>query len=80
MAYGEHTDEDRRRAREMEQLHFDWSGQQIAAGMDGPVPPGRRSPSDYNQHVPDLESSGAAQDEFHTRAREIMGLPPLEAS
>lgn len=79
MAYGEYTDEDRRRAREMEQLHFEWSGEQITAGVDGPVPPGRKSPSDYNQHVPDLEADGAALDEFHNRARQIMGLPAQEA-
>lgn len=77
--YVEPTEEDRQRARDLHAWHDDWSGQQIAAGVDGPVPPGRKSPSDYNQHVPDLEASGSAQDEFHDRAREIMGMAPLEA-
>lgn len=67
----------RQRAGAMWDLHQEWSGQQIAAGVDGPVPPGRKDGSDYNQHVPDLEASGSALDAFHTRARQIHGLPPL---
>lgn len=67
----------RQRARDLSAWHDEWSGQQIADGVDGPVPDDRPDPSDYNQHYPDMEADGAAQDEFHTRARQIMGLPPL---
>ncbi len=74
MAYGVFTDEDRRRARELQEWHDEWSE---STGVDGPVPAGRTSPSDFNQHVPVLEAGGSAQDEFHTRAREIMGLAAL---
>lgn len=67
----------RQRGRALWDLHYEWSGRQIAAGVDGPVPDGRKPGSDYNQHFPDMEASGEAQDEFFARAREIMGLPPL---
>lgn len=68
----------RTRGRALQAWYDEWAGRQIAAGVDGPVPPGRRDPSDYNQHVPDLESDGDAMDEFHSTARVIMGLPPLD--
>lgn len=64
------------RQRELAAWHAEWSARQIAAGVDGPVPPDRKDPSDYNLHVPDLDASAAAQDQFHRRARVIMGLPP----
>lgn len=67
----------RARQRALYEWHLEWAAEQVAAGVDGPVPAGRTDPSDYNQHVPDLESDGPAMDRFHTRAREIMGLPPL---
>lgn len=68
-------DETRRiRSRAMLALHQEWAAKQIAAGVDGPVPPGRKDPSDYNEHFPDLEASGEAMDEFHDRARKIMGI------
>lgn len=63
-----------RRQQALYDLHQEWCARQVAAGVDGPVPPDRKDGSDYNQHVPDLESDGAAMDEFHTRAREIMGI------
>jgi hypothetical protein len=69
----------RERGRALWDLHYEWSGEQIAAGVDGPVPSGRKPGSDYNQHVPDLEASGQAMDEFHNAARKIMGLEPLTA-
>lgn len=64
----------RARQRALFAWHDEWSGEQIAAGVDGPVPPGRKQPSDYNQHVPDIEAPGAEQDRFHDRAKQIMGL------
>lgn len=62
------------RQRALYDWHQEWSGEQIAAGVDGPVPAGRKDPSDYNQHVPDLEAAPAALDRFHNRAHQIMGL------
>lgn len=42
--------------------HDAFVDEQLAAGLDGPVPPGRKSPSDYNVHVPTMEADGAALD------------------
>lgn len=64
--------ERRRRSRALQELHAEWADEQIAAGVDGPVPPGRPDPSDYNQHVPDLEAPAAAQDEFWAAADGIL--------
>jgi hypothetical protein len=64
-------------ARAITKLHTAWCREQVAEGVDGPVPPGRKAGSDYNQHVPDLEASGADMDAYHDRVREILGLPPL---
>lgn len=61
----------------LSEWHTAWTLRQVAAGVDGPVPEGRKDPSDYNEHVPELEAGAAALDVFHARAREIMGLPPL---
>lgn len=69
--------EQARRQTAMHDWHMEWSARQLDAGVDGPVPDGRKDGSDYNQHVPDLEADGEALDEYHTRARQIMGLPPL---
>lgn len=66
----------RERSRALNAAHTAWALGQVAAGVDGPTPADRpnRDESDYNQHVPDLEASGAAEDAFHERARAIMGL------
>lgn len=64
----------RARSSALYDAHTAWALKQVAAGVDGPAPPGAPAGSDYNQHVPDLEASGAAQDEFHEQARRIMGL------
>lgn len=64
--------ERRARAAAIQAAHDGWAAEQIAAGVDGPVPPGRRDPSDYNQHVPDLESSGAAEDDFARRVAQAL--------
>jgi hypothetical protein len=66
-------EEQRRRGRALYDAFYDWSGQQIAAGIDGSVPPGRKQGSDYNQHVPEMEASGEAMDEFAAEAGRIMG-------
>lgn len=58
------VEERRRRSRALQALHADWAARQIAAGVDGPTPPGRKTPSDYNQHVPDLQADGVALDEL----------------
>lgn len=57
-------DEARAQSRAIQAVHAEWVAGQIAAGVDGPTPTGRPSPSDYNQHVPDLEAPGDAEDAF----------------
>lgn len=47
--------------------HEEWVAEQIAAGVDGPVPDDRPAGSDYNQHVPDLEATGEALDDLADR-------------
>lgn len=64
--------ERRRRARAIRALDAEWTAAQVAAGVDGPTPDDRPSPSDYNQHVPQLEASGAALDEYFDRLDEIL--------
>jgi hypothetical protein len=68
-------EERRRRGNALQQLHYDWATGQADAGVDGPVPPGRKDPSDYNQHVPDLEADGTALDEFFAGVDRIIGQP-----
>jgi hypothetical protein len=60
--------------RRLAEWHQQWLAAQVAAGVDGPVPDGRRKGSDYNVHVADLEASASAEDEYHARARAIMGI------
>jgi hypothetical protein len=55
------------------EAHLVWALQQIAAGVDGPAPEGSPDPTDYNQHVPDLEASGEAEDAFAAQVAAIMG-------
>ncbi len=62
----------------IEMLHNAFVRVQVAKGVDGPVPEGRPVPSDYNQHVPDLESSGNDWDAYDAEVRKILGLAPLE--
>lgn len=66
-------DEQRRRSQAIQELDAEWTAQQIAAGVDGPVPDDRKDGSDYNQHVPALEANGAALDEYFARLDEILG-------
>lgn len=65
------------RSRALNAWHTRWALEQIAKGVDGPAPEGSPTPTDYNQHYPDMEADGAAEDAYDRRAREIMGLPPL---
>lgn len=62
------------RLRALAAWHTEWSAAQVAAGADGPVPASRPEPSDWNLHVPDLRAPAEAEDKFHTRARQIMGV------
>lgn len=55
------------------EAHTAWALQQIAQGVDSPAPPGSPDPTDYNQHAPDMEASGAAMDEYAARVAAIMG-------
>lgn len=63
-----------RRQRALAEWSREWVEGQVAAGVDGPVPAERPEPSDYNLHVPDMDADADAQDEFHERARKIMGI------
>lgn len=59
------SDEERRaQSRAIQTAHAEWVAQQLADGIDGPTPADRPEPSDYNQHVPDLEAPPAAEDQF----------------
>jgi hypothetical protein len=48
-------------------VYSGWVKKQLVAGVDGPVPAGRRDGSDYNQHVPLMEADGAAMDDLFRR-------------
>ena len=48
------------------------AARQIADGVDGPTPDDRPDPSDWNVHVPDLEASAEAEDEFGRRMAQIL--------
>lgn len=65
-----------RRARlvELGKLHRTWvTGAEKTADFN---PEGRPDGSDYNQHNADLDATGAREDDFHRRARTLMGLDP----
>jgi hypothetical protein len=62
----------RARSRALAAAHTDWVAGQLAAGVDGPTPDDRTEPSDYNQHVPDLEASGEALDDLADRIRRAL--------
>jgi hypothetical protein len=64
------------RQRALASWHDEWFRGQVRAGVDPSTPDDRPRPSDYNLHGPDLDASGDAQDLFHERAREIMGIAP----
>jgi hypothetical protein len=60
-------EERRRRSLAVGEAFDKWNREQIAAGLDGPVPAGRPDGSDYNQHVPLMEASAAAMDDLQHR-------------
>jgi hypothetical protein len=61
-----------RRSRAIQAVHAQWAAEQIAKGVDGPVPPGRPDGSDYNQHFPDMEASPEDEDDFWRRVNEAL--------
>ncbi|WP_091453193.1 hypothetical protein [Micromonospora inyonensis] len=64
--------ERRRRLVALGDWHREWADKQdTAAAFD---PSGRPPGSDYNQHHVDVDATGPAQDEYHTKARKIMGI------
>lgn len=66
------------RQRKLLEWNQQWTAQQLKRGVDGPVPDGRPGGSDWNQHVPIMESSGPAQDAYFARASAIMAMGPAE--
>lgn len=64
-----------RRLRELGEWHDEWAATHGAsAGFHPDQHP--KPGSDYNQHHVDLDATPEAEDAFHARARQIMGLPP----
>lgn len=68
-------DVQRARSLAIQAVHAEWVAEQLAAGVDGPVPDDRPAGSDYNQHVPDLEADGAAQDDLFGRIDAALATP-----
>lgn len=74
------TDQQIRDARQrlLSAWNRQWTARQIKRGVDGPVPAGRKNPSDYNVEYPAMESSGAAQDLYFARGNAIMKMTAAE--
>lgn len=64
----------RTRSRVIAAVNHGWVEDMLALGLDGPVPPGRPRPSDWNQHVPEIEADGAAWDDFVAQVNEALGI------
>lgn len=60
------------RLRALAAMHDEWVERHLADADFAPE--GRPTPSDYNLHFLDVNPPSAAEDEFHRRARRIMGL------
>lgn len=73
MAYGVFTEEDRTRARDLQQAHLRFVLAQVKAGNNPATPAGRPDPSDYNVHGAELEASPEAQQRYYDRLAKIMG-------
>lgn len=58
----------RRRLKELAEWHSQWVDRNLAST------PFDQAPEDYNVHYVDMSASARAEDEFQTRAREIMGI------
>src|SRR3954471_2439419 len=80
MAYGVFTDEDRQRAREIQDLHARFVTRQVATGNDSAVPAGRPDPSDFNVSAPDMLADGTDLDRYFAAADRIMGVITLTAA
>lgn len=80
MAYGVFTDEDRQRAREIQDLHARFVTRQVAKGNDSAVPAGRPDPSDFNVNAPDMLADGTDLDRYFAAADRIMGVTTLTAA
>jgi hypothetical protein len=63
-----------RRLAELADWHFEWVQRKLNQKLEF-EPGGRRRGSDYNQHFVDMDND---DDEFHARAREIMGIADSE--
>ncbi|MFJ8815437.1 hypothetical protein [Amycolatopsis thermoflava] len=64
----------RRRLNELADLHQEWVQRNLARSEFDRGRARAKSPSDYNLHFLDVNPPADAEDEFHARAREIMGL------
>lgn len=69
------SDDRLRRLRELAAWHAEWAA--TWADLAGFHPGEHPKPSsDYNLHHVDLDAPPEALDEYHRRAREIMGIDP----
>jgi hypothetical protein len=64
--------ERQRQLAELADWHREWASRHEGDAAGSFAPDGRGA--DYNQHNVDLDVSSAAEDEFHARARQIMGV------
>ncbi|WP_204057368.1 hypothetical protein [Microbispora corallina] len=55
-------------------VHAEWEREHLAEAEFHPE--GRKAGSDYQQHYLDVNPPVEAEDEFHRRARQAMGLSP----
>jgi hypothetical protein len=62
----------RRRQNALAAWHDRWSAQHTESAPF--TAEGHPAGSDYNQHHIDVEADGEAEDQFHRRARRIMGV------
>lgn len=57
-------------------LHSEWVDEHLPAADFDADRAAAKTPSDYNEHYLDVNPTASAEDEFHARARAIMGLDP----
>lgn len=72
--------ERRRRLAQLGRWHHEWATRTLPDAQYRPAEHPKPG-SDYSQHYVDLGADAAAEDEFHRRARRILGLddPPPPA-
>lgn len=82
VAYGDFTQADRDRSRQIELLHLRMVQQQIAHKIDPTTPPDRPDPSDYNVNGVDMEAPGPVLDRYFRQVDKIMSdeLVPVTAA